>query len=60
MRILVTGSKGMLGTDLCRIFSEEHEVLATDIEEMDVRDYKKVRRTINGFKPDVVILGRPD
>ena len=29
MRILVTGAKGMLGTDLCPILASAHEVKAT-------------------------------
>ncbi len=55
MKILVTGAKGMLGADLCPVMRERHEVLATDIEEMDVRDVALVRRTFREFLPDVVI-----
>ncbi len=56
MRILVTGAKGMLGTDMCRILREQrHEVLATDIQEMDVREIELVMRTIESFRPETVI-----
>ncbi len=55
MRILVTGAKGMLGSDLCPVMRERHEVLATDIGEMDVRDRALVRKTMHDFLPEVVI-----
>jgi len=55
MHILVTGARGMLGTDLCRILRERgHEVEATDIQEMDVRDFELVRRTVERWRPDGV------
>ena len=54
--VLVTGAKGMLGTDLCRILrGKGHQVEVTDIEEMDVRDHMLVRRTVAELRPDWVI-----
>lgn len=54
-KAIVTGAKGMMGSDLCRILRERnYDVLATDIEEMDIRDRDLVRKTIEGFQPDVV------
>jgi dTDP-4-dehydrorhamnose reductase len=55
VKILVTGAKGMLGSDLCPIWSEQHQVLATDIEEMDVRRPEVVFKTFESFKPDLVL-----
>lgn len=55
MRILVTGAKGMMGSDLCPVLSEHHQVLATDIEEMDVRDSRLVWQTVHDFRPDIVM-----
>jgi len=56
MRILVTGARGMLGTDLCRILRDHgHRVEATDIQEMDVRDFDRVRRTLAETRPDWVL-----
>ena len=55
-KVLVTGAKGMLGTDLCRIFQEKnHDVKITDIEELDVRNTDLVQQTISEIKPDWVI-----
>lgn len=55
MKILVTGAKGMLGTDLCAIFKEEHHVKATDIEDMDVRRREVVHQVASEFRPDLII-----
>jgi dTDP-4-dehydrorhamnose reductase len=54
-KVLVTGAKGMMGTDLCRILCEKgYDVTITDIAEMDVRDRALVRRTLSAVKPEVV------
>jgi dTDP-4-dehydrorhamnose reductase len=55
MRVLITGAKGMLGSDLYPIFSQEHEVRATDIDDMDARRPEAVFRTFEQFRPDVVL-----
>jgi dTDP-4-dehydrorhamnose reductase len=38
MKILVTGAKGMLGTDLSARLAREHEVIGWDIKELDITD----------------------
>lgn len=54
-RVLVTGAKGMMGTDLCRILTERgHDVTVTDIEEMDVRDRALVQNTVEALRPAIV------
>lgn len=56
MRILITGARGMLGTDLCQILQEKgHDIHATDIQDMDVRDLGVVQRTVATFRPDSVL-----
>ncbi len=55
MKVLVTGAKGMLGSDLCPIFDHQHELLATDVEEMDVRDPGAVFQTFEKFRPELVL-----
>ncbi|WP_098406890.1 dTDP-4-dehydrorhamnose reductase [Paramicrobacterium agarici] len=52
MRILVTGARGMLGTDL-REQLIHHEVTAADHEYLDIADAAAVRRAVAGH--DVVI-----
>jgi dTDP-4-dehydrorhamnose reductase len=54
-RVLVTGAKGMMGTDLCKILSARgYDVSATDIEEMDVRDLDKVMHTVRELRPEII------
>lgn len=55
MRVLVTGANGMVGRDLCGIFEQKHTVVATDVEQMDVRDHALVFRTMNEVRPDLVV-----
>ena len=56
MRVLVTGARGMLGTDLVRILEEKgHEVFATDVEELDITKIDFLRKMIENICPDAVI-----
>ncbi len=55
MKVLVTGARGMLGSDLCPIFARQHELLATDLEELDVRDPRAVDDIFGEFQPKLVL-----
>lgn len=55
MKILVTGARGMLGTDLCAIFRREHQVKGTDIDNMDVRYRKTILNVTSQFEPELII-----
>lgn len=56
MKILVTGSKGQLGTDVVdELSSRGHEAIGVDIDEMDITDKESVARLIQSVKPDAVI-----
>jgi len=56
MRILVTGARGMLGTDLVCVLEEKgHEVFATDVEELDITLPVFLSRVIGDIGPDVVV-----
>ena len=48
MRILLMGAKGMLGTDMLRVW-QGHEVIAADSAEADIRDLHQVRCLIGQF-----------
>lgn len=52
--ILVTGAQGMVGSYLKEEFSNE-ELVLTDIDTLDIRDYPKVFATISKLKPEFVI-----
>jgi len=56
LKVLVTGAKGMLGTDLCReLDAQGLEVCATDIPEMDVRNPVQVRQEFDVCAPELVL-----
>ena len=55
MKALVTGAKGMLGTDLCReLRAQGYQVFASDLQEMDVRDPRRVNCVFGDTSPDLV------
>ena len=59
MRVLVTGSCGMLGRLVCSSLSAEHTVLATDIvgecEQLDISNTDRVFEVFGKFQPETVI-----
>ena len=55
MRILITGSNGMLGRDLSAHLRARHEVLAADLPEVDITDLGLVQRVFKSAKLDAVI-----
>lgn len=59
MRVLVTGSKGQLGTELIALLAgdDHHEVLGLDLPEHDLTDRDHVLGVVTGWRPDVVVHG---
>jgi dTDP-4-dehydrorhamnose reductase len=55
MKVLITGSNGMLGNDLVKILSKENEIIATTHETLDITDIEKTISTIKKINPDIVI-----
>ncbi len=67
MKILITGGTGLLGSDLCRRLSPEHEVTAWSrrlpenrpagwsVEQRDLTEDSAARRGIERLKPDLVL-----
>ncbi len=55
MRVVVTGSRGMLGTDLMRVFDGSGALWGLDIEELDIADAGRCSEQICALKPDVII-----
>jgi dTDP-4-dehydrorhamnose reductase len=65
-KILITGSNGMLGTDLCQELEQDYELYGLDVEENplsaacnfekgDITDKINVLGIINRIKPDLAI-----
>ena len=56
MKVLVTGSSGMLGSDLLNILSRKgYDTFGLDHRNGDITDLKKVRKVVNEFRPDTVV-----
>jgi len=55
LRLLVTGANGQVGWHLQRTLAPMGEVLAIDIEEVDLTDLNAVSRTVRDFAPDIVV-----
>lgn len=55
MKILVTGSRGMLGTDLVQMLSDQHNVLGCDLHNCDILDAAQIERMVSSFQPSVII-----
>jgi dTDP-4-dehydrorhamnose reductase len=55
MRVLVTGSKGMLGQDLVSCLNRRHEVIPFHRGDADITRADQVWRAMNDARPDAVI-----
>lgn len=54
-RVLVTGSAGMLGTELVSLFQREFDVIPADLAEFDMRDSAATDAFVAAVAPDVLI-----
>ncbi|MBI1888674.1 MAG: sugar nucleotide-binding protein [Candidatus Spechtbacteria bacterium] len=54
MKVLILGAKGMLGTDLSKVFADEQPYLL-DKEELDITQREEISACFFRLKPDVVI-----
>lgn len=55
-KVLVIGSKGMLGQELVRVFGEGgHEVTDWDFGDIDVTDRDEAREKIVALAPDIIV-----
>jgi dTDP-4-dehydrorhamnose reductase len=55
VKLLVTGARGMLGTDLCEILSREHEVVGVDIQEGDLSFASEAEQVVKTASPELVV-----
>ena len=58
MKVLIAGSRGMLGSDLMEVFGNDpggHETVGLDLPEIDITLPESCRGAIDGLRPDVVI-----
>ena len=55
MKILITGSKGQLGSELVDLLSKDNKVYGFGHKEMDITDNKRVTDIISKIVPDIII-----
>lgn len=56
MKVVVTGAKGQLGTDLVHLLADKgYEVYGYGREELDITNFDQVKQVITEIRPDVVI-----
>ena len=55
MRVFVTGAKGMMGTDACRVLGESHDVTGVDVDDFDITSGPDVERAVAAARPEVVL-----
>ena len=55
MRILITGSNGMLGHDLIKVLDDSNELILTTSKTLDITNKENVIQFIRENNPDVVI-----
>jgi len=55
MKILITGSNGMLAKAVIKKFGTENELILTDVNELDITNKDSVLNFISLHKPDVII-----
>jgi len=54
LRILIAGANGQVGWHLQRTLAPLGEVLAIDVEQVDLTDLEAITRTVREFQPDIV------
>jgi len=54
LRLLITGANGQVGWHLQRALAPLGEVLAIDVEHVDLTDLEAITRTVREFAPDVI------
>lgn len=55
MKIAIIGAKGMLGRELCRVLGTRHEILAWDIEEIDITQRAGTLERLGAERPDLIV-----
>src|SRR4051812_14409947 len=55
MKTLITGAKGQVGWELCRLFSTLGEIVAIDREELDLGDQEAVREFVRDTRPSLIV-----
>jgi dTDP-4-dehydrorhamnose reductase len=55
MRVLLTGARGQVGTEVARSFESRAEILALDRARLDLADGDSIVRVVREARPDVIV-----
>jgi len=56
MKVFISGAHGTLGTAMQNVLRAEHiNLLATDINQLDIADFKRTNETLLNYRPDVIL-----
>jgi dTDP-4-dehydrorhamnose reductase len=55
MKIAVIGAKGMLGRELSYVLGSRHEILAWDLEEIDITNRAQTLASLAEARPDLIV-----
>lgn len=55
MKIAIIGAKGMLGGEFCRLFAPHYQLLAWDIDEIDITDRPRTLELLNAERPELIV-----
>lgn len=55
MKILITGSKGMLANAVIERFKEKNDLILTDVDDLDITDEQKTIQFVTNLKPQLII-----
>lgn len=55
MRILMTGARGQIGSQIRKMLPDDWELIATDSKTLDITNASSVENMLSGFQPDMVI-----
>ena len=55
MKVMITGAKGQLGNDCVRTFGKTNQIVAVDLEELDITRSAEVSAFVAEAKPDLII-----
>ncbi|MBW2327305.1 MAG: dTDP-4-dehydrorhamnose reductase [Deltaproteobacteria bacterium] len=55
MKIMIAGNKGQLGSDSEIVLGTDHELLAIDLDELDITNLSDVQNVVQDFSPHVIL-----
>jgi len=54
-KLLITGCRGQLGSDLMKVFATDFDIHGVEIDDFDITDAGATRKAIKSFSPDIVL-----